>query len=314
MMYVVDMSETLGLGKVTKKIFNRSVLPYLPIEKSLELDGATTKFSGNTVIAHSPSIGVPIEALGFFSFHYAASNVASRFGKPTHMISGIYLPLKTRESDLKIIAKSLGDEAKKYSVIVTAGQTATYVGLEIPLLTSTCMGAEVRPPEKPRVGDAVLLVGEVGGEAVWLDRLAKGQEYENWTRFTPLPAILFLQNVVHVKIMHDVSEGGVIGALYEIAEGHKVMIDASSDNIVYAEGVQELDGEILRAPTYGALISIVSPEGVNEAKKRCQEIGVPCVIIGSVKEGNGLTLDGKPVTEQRRIDIDEIYGIFPGDE
>ncbi len=314
MMYVVDMSDTLGLGKVTKEIFNRSVLPYLPIEKNLELDGATTRFSGNTVIAHSPSIGVPIEALGFFSFHYAASNVASRFGKPTHMISGIYLPLKTRESALRVIAKSLGDEAKKYGVIVTAGQTATYFGLEIPLLTSTCMGGEVRSPEKPMVGDSILLVGEVGGEAVWLDRLAKGREYEGWMRFTPLPAILSLQNVDHVRIMHDVSEGGVIGALYEIAESHKVIIDASSDSIVYAEGVTELDGEILRAPTYGALITIVNPEGVNEAKKRCQDIGVSCTIIGSVFKGNGLILDGEPVTEQRRIDIDEIYGSFPGDE
>lgn len=314
MMYVVDMSDTLGLGKVTKEIFNRSVLPYLPIEKSLELDGATTSFSGNTVIAHSPSIGVPIEALGFFSFHYAASNVASRFGKPTHMISGIYLPLKTKETDLRIIAKSLGDEAKKYGVIVTAGQTATYFGLEIPLLTSTCMGGEVRAPEKPRADDVVLLVGKVGGEAVWLDGLAKGQDNGNWMSFTPLPAILSLQNVDQVRIMHDVSEGGVVGALYEIAEGHNVMIDASSDNIVYAQGATKLDGEILRAPSYGALITILSPEGVSEAKKRCQEIGVPCVILGLVGDGEGLFIDGEAVTEQRRIDIDEIYGSFPGDE
>jgi len=308
------MSDTLGLGKVTKEIFNRSVLPYLPVEKNLELDGATTRFSGNTVIAHSPSIGVPVEALGFFAFHYAASNVASRFGKPTHMISGIYLPLRTKESDLRVIAKSLGDEAKKYGVIVTAGQTATYFGLEIPLLTSTCMGGEVRSPQKPIMGDAVLLVGEVGGEAVWLERLAKGQEYESWMRFTPLPVILSLQNVDEVRVMHDVSEGGVIGALYEIAEGHSVRLDASSEDIVFADGVKELDSECLRAPSYGALVTIVSPEGVNEAKQRCQGIGVPCVVIGSVNEGNGLTLDGEPVTEQRRIGIDEIYGSFPKDE
>ncbi|MBT7346766.1 hypothetical protein HN807_06760 [Candidatus Bathyarchaeota archaeon] len=307
------MSDTLGLGKVTKEIFNRSVLPYLPIEKSLELDGATTEFSGKTVIAHSPSIGVPTEALGFFSFHYAASNVASRFGKPTHMISGIYLPLNTKESDLRIIAKSLGDEAKKYGVIVTAGQTATYFGLEIPLLTSTCMGIEVRPPKKPRVGDAVLLVGEVGGEAVWLDMLAKGFDYEGWKKFTPLQVILSLHNVNHVKIMHDVSEGGVFGALYEIAEGHNVMIDALSKDIVFADGTSDLDGEILRAPTYGALIIIVSPDGVKEAKKKCQEIGVPCTVIGSVRDGTGFSMDGEPITEQRRIDIDEIYGSFSGD-
>lgn len=304
------MSDALGLGKVTKKIFNRSVLPYLPIEKSLELDGATTELKGNTVIAHSPSIGVPTEALGFFSFHYAASNVASRFGKPTHMISGIYLPLKTSESDLKIIAKNLGEEARKYGVIVTAGQTATYYGLEIPLLTSTMMGEEIRAPSKLEENDRVVLIGEVGGEAVWLDKLAKNEPFHGWRSFTPLPAILALQGIPDVRMMHDVSEGGVIGALYEVAEGHGVELDVSSVDIVYAEGVSELEGEALRAPTYGTLIAIVAESGVVDVKARCQEIEVPCIVVGSVNEGTGLVIDGEQVLEQKRTGIDEIYGSF----
>jgi hydrogenase maturation factor len=304
------MSDALGLGKVTKEIFNRSVLPYLPVEKSLELDGATTELKGNTVIAHSPSIGVPNDALGFFSFHYAASNVASRFGKPTHMVSGIYLPLKTSEADLKIIAKNLGDEAKKYGVTVTAGQTATYYGLEIPLLTSTIIGEELRAPTKPRVGDKVLIIGEVGGEAVWLNKLSKGETSEEWRKFTPLPAILGIQGIDYVRVMHDVSEGGVIGALYEVAEGYEIKLDVASKDVVYAKGTEELNGETLRAPTYGSLISIVDPAGVMEVKEKSQEIGVPCVVIGTVSTGTGLILDCERVTEQKRIGIDEIYGAF----
>ncbi|MDP2901233.1 MAG: hypothetical protein Q8O47_09725, partial [Candidatus Bathyarchaeota archaeon] len=70
------MAEVLGLGKVSREVFRRSVLPFIPLDKELELDGATVKLTERTVIAHSPSIGVPLEALGFFAFHYAASNVA----------------------------------------------------------------------------------------------------------------------------------------------------------------------------------------------------------------------------------------------
>ena len=62
------MTGLLGLGKISKTVFNRSVLPFIPVDKSLELDGATMYLSGNTVIAHSPSIGVPIESPGFFAF------------------------------------------------------------------------------------------------------------------------------------------------------------------------------------------------------------------------------------------------------
>jgi len=142
------MMGELGLGKVTKEVFRRSVLPYIPIDQ-VELDGATIELTDHTVIAHSPSIGVPLEALGFFAFHYAASNVASRFGKPTHIVTGIYLPLRTPEEHLKVIAKSLGDEARRHGVKIGAGQTATYYGLEIPLITATCFGEALRPRGSP---------------------------------------------------------------------------------------------------------------------------------------------------------------------
>ena len=142
------MSEVLGLGKVSREVFERSVLPYIPLDGELELDGATVRLTNRTVIAHSPSIGVPLKALGFFAFHYAASNVACRFGRPTHMITGIYLPLKTREGDLKTIAKSIGDEAKKYGVKIAAGQTATYYGLEIPFVSTTCIGEQITKPNQ----------------------------------------------------------------------------------------------------------------------------------------------------------------------
>ena len=75
-------------------------------------------------------------------------------------------------------------------------------------------------------------------------------------------------------------------------------------------GVEELEGEALRAPTYGALIAIVSETCVVEVSSRCQEIGVPCTFIGSVNGVTGLTLNGEIVLEQKRTGIDEIYGSF----
>ena len=108
----------------------------------------------------------------------------------------------------------------------------------------------------------------------------------------------------------DISEGGVIGALYEVAEGHEIKLDVTSQEIVYAKGAEDLNGETLRAPTYGSLIIIVDPEGVIEVNQKCQEIGVFCSVIGSVSMGAGLIVDGEMITEQKRMGIDEIYGSF----
>jgi hydrogenase maturation factor len=305
------MNGTLGLGKVTREVFNRSVLPYFPVETAIELDGAITNLSGNTVIAHAPSIGVPIEALGFFAFHYSASNVAAKFGKPSQLISGIYLPLKTTEDELQIIAKGLGDEARKYGVTITAGQTGTYYGLDIPLLTATCLGECIGTPINVKAGDTVFLVGEVGGEAFWLDMISSNiQTNEIWKKFTPLPTILSLQNVRGIKLIHDVSEGGVIGSLFEVATTSNYGIEASSEGIVLYPGAEKLSVDIMRSPSYGSLIVIAEPEAVEDVKTLCIKLGVSCCIIGEVTIEHGLIFDSQLINKQERINLDEIYGSF----
>ena len=309
------MGETLGLGKVSREVFRRSVLPFIPVEGEPELDGASVQLSGHTVIAHSPSIGVPLEALGFFAFHYSAGNVAAKFGRPTHLITGIYLPLNTSEADLRTITKSLGEEARRYGVKVTAGQTATYSGLEIPLVTSTCLGESIGAPHAPEPGNRVLIIGEVGGEAVWLKELSIGRGSEVWRGFTPLPVILRLQGVPGIKLIHDVSEGGVKGSLYEAADSLDMRVDVSTSDLVYAEGAKGLGEDPLRGPSYGVLMVFSDLDCIQGVADICRELGLPCVDAGSINEGSGLYIDGEKVSEQRRVGLDEIYGsIGGGDE
>jgi len=304
------MSSILGLGKVSREVFERSVLPFIPMDKELELDGATVRLTDRTVISHSPSIGVPLEALGFFAFHYAASNVACRFGRPTYMITGIYLPLRTSECDLKTIAKSLGDEAKKYGVMIAAGQTATYYGLGIPFVSTTCLGEQKRKPVKPRVEDVTLLIGEVGGEAVWLTNLSGGVSDESWKNFTALQTILALSEVEGVKLLHDVSEGGVKGSLTEVLRSLSLSLSFNSADVFFAKGTQKLSQDLLRSPTYGTIIAIVDPEKVGEIIGKCTDMKVKVSRLGALKAGSGLIVDGKRVEEQARIEIDELYGTF----
>jgi len=53
----------LGLGKVSREVLRRSVFPFIPLEEEPVLDGGMVQLSGRTIVAHSPSIGVPLDAL-----------------------------------------------------------------------------------------------------------------------------------------------------------------------------------------------------------------------------------------------------------
>ena len=304
------MGSLLGLGKVKREVFERSVLPFIPLDRELELDGAAVKLTERTIIAHSPSIGVPNDALGFFAFHYAACNVACKFGHPTHMITGIYLPLETNEDDLRTIAKNLGDEARKFGVTIVAGQTAAYYGLEIPFVSTTCLGDSARSPERPVEGDCVMLAGEVGGEAVWLSDLSRGGADGRWRHFSALPTILALQDLRGVKMMHDVSEGGVKGALLEIMMDLKLRLEFDSGSLNYAKGANEVSQDVLRAPTYGVLVVISSKGAQKDVEMACIRAGLPVSVLGYLKKGFGLVIDDEPVKEKERIEIDALYGSF----
>ncbi len=305
-----ESGEVLGLGKVSREVLERSVFPFLPLLGAPELDGGVIQHQGRVVVAHSPSIGVPLEALGFFAFHYAASNVAARFARPRHMVIGIYLPLETREEDLRTIARGLGGEAARYGVTIVAGQTATYAGIEIPLLTATCIGEQLRQPRRPSARDVVFVVGDVGGEAVWLRSLFEGRRSGVWRDFTPLPAALRLQEVEGVTLMHDVSEGGVKKALHEVASALGLKLEVESGGLRLVDGVEGLGEDALRLPTYGSLIALVDPDEGDEVQRACGELGVPCAPVGVVEEGECLYIDGVKVEDLERIDLDRLYGSF----
>jgi hydrogenase maturation factor len=305
-----EYDDVLGLGKVSPEVLERSVFSLLPMEAELTLDGGTISLDGKAVIAHSPSIGVPLNALGFFAFHYAASNVAARFGRPRHLVTGIYLPLETRERDLRTISRNLGDEAKRYGVTVVAGQTATYHGLEIPLITTTCIGEPVGKIVRPKSGDRVLILGSVGGEAVWLERLSSGSGDDEFRDYTPLPYALRMHSISGVRLMHDVSEGGVKRALLEVSSANDCRIDVDSALIDYADGAEALGQDVLRAPTYGALVVVVDPDTGAKVQEVCSELDVPVADAGVVSEGEGLYIDEERVEVGRRMAIDEVYGSF----
>ncbi len=189
-----------------------------------------------------------------------------------------------------------------------AGQTATYYGLEIPLLTATCFGESLRDIGEPEPGDAVAVMGEVGGEGAWLKAVSGGVKSDDYRRFTPLHSILALQGCPYIKLMHDVSEGGVKGGLYEVQDAHKVRVVVDSESLNVIKEVAEGDGDPLRAPSYGALIAVIDGGGIDEIRLLCEEHGIPFAAAGRVAEGRGLFVDGVEVTEQKRVELDELYG------
>jgi predicted fused transcriptional regulator/phosphomethylpyrimidine kinase len=131
-----------------------------------------------------------------------------------------------------------------------------------------------------------------------------------WRSLTALQTILALGELEGVKLLHDVSEGGVKGALGEVLRSLSVSLSFDSADVAYARGAQKLKQDLLLAPTYGTIIAIVDPNSAGEIIGKCSDLKVKVSRLGSLRSGSGLIVDGKRVEEGARIEIDELYGSF----
>lgn len=225
-------------------------------------------------------------------------------------ICGIYLPPKTTVDELEIIAREFGKEAKTYGVEVVGGHTGVYEGINTPLVSVTMLGIKKRKSDIPKPRDKVLVIGEIEAEAYWLYSLAHGLDVKEdfWRKLTCLPIALKLIDVKGVKVMHDISEGGVKGALLEIVEWLGIGLSIKSNVLPLFEEFNKLGIDPLIAPSYGVLIALVSNDSLEEAVHVLNNLNIPYSLVGEVISKKKLLIDGELVTKVVRSELDNLYG------
>jgi predicted fused transcriptional regulator/phosphomethylpyrimidine kinase len=110
--------------------------------------------------------------------------------------------------------------------------------------------------------------------------------------------------------MHDVSEGGVQGALFEIVESLTIGIEINSSNIKMSEKLNQELVDPLCSPSYGTLIVIIDETGLEPVKKLCERKGYEFSRAGLINKTPSLIVDNEVVKDQKRVELDEVYGSF----
>jgi hydrogenase maturation factor len=86
------------------------------------------------------------------------------------------------------------------------------------------------------------------------------------------------------KVMHDVTEGGVLGGVYEIAENTGLGVELYEENIYFHPATRALlnvfpDLELLRLISSGSLLIVAKKD--NEIRNKLKEAGIDSFSIGS---------------------------------
>ena len=306
----------MKIGKIDEKTFTRYLLGRLGRKDRTVLvpplagvDAGVVDAGGGRVlvVAEDPIFtmpGLPLSMFGRFTVHIGASDVAVLGVKPRYMTYSLLLPPETRTRDLKTIVDAIHATAVALDIAVVGGHTGFYPGIPAPLIGGITVfafapkGAYVTPAGA-RPDDAVILTKGPAIETAGLLSSLRGKELEAryprvlvrrakalCSEISVVKDALTAMKAGGVRAMHDATEGGVVGGLYEIANASGVGLEADESLMVYPEEVRMVCDAFgidpVCAIAEGSLLITAEAASASAILRRLKAAGIAASVIGKI--------------------------------
>lgn len=291
-----------GLGKRKESVI---VPPFTGIDAAV-IDIGNDRV---LVIAEDPIFsipGQPLEMFGWYTVHIGASDVAVMGVKPEYMAYTLLLPPGTSDDDLRRIIESIHRTAEELEIAIVGGHTGYYLGFAAPTVGGITVFAIAEKdsyvtPAGARAGDDVILTKGPAIETAGI--LAVLREKELLERYpkklvekakalckemTVVKDALIAMEAGGVTAMHDATEGGVLGGLFEIANASGVGMEIDESLFIYPEEVKivcDVFGiDPVKAIAEGSLLITSNPKSSERIIERLEEGGISASVIGRVTD------------------------------
>jgi len=306
----------MKIGKIDDAAFRAVILrrlgkkdPTVLVPPRAGVDAGVVDLGGGKVlvVAEDPIFTMPrlpLETFGWFTVHIGASDVAVMGVRPRYMTYSLLLPPETGAGDLKVIVDSIHKTALGLGIAIVGGHTGFYPGFAAPTIGGITVFAVARKgeyvtPAGARPGDDVLLTK---GPAIETAGILSALREEELTASHPAAlvgrakALCFQMSVVKdalaamaaggVTAMHDATEGGVIGGLFEIAAASGVGMEVDESLFIYPDEVRmvcEAFGiDPVSAIAEGSLLITARPASSARIVARLKRLGIAASVVGRV--------------------------------
>ncbi len=320
-----DLLKKLVFEKITYRNDDVRVRP------GIGEDCAVIDFGESECIMSTDPITSAVGDIGRLSIHITCNDIASNGVQPLGIMLAVMLPEGTTEEDVAYIMGQAAETAAELNVEIIGGHTEITPAVKQPVIVSTAIGKAVSGSSQSGddmvPGDHIMMTKAVGLEGSGIIACDHGQELKDvMTEAEIETAKSFLDRVSVVREgvaagsvgthgMHDITEGGILGAVWEMcqisgngAEIWKDKIPAEPETLKICE---KFDINPLRLISSGSMVIIVPEDKKEEMLSAMDAAGVSCSIIGVVKDkAAGVKMSDNGVLAE--IDppyADEIYKV-----
>ena len=336
--------ELPALGKVTPEFFNRVIYPKLGaadptlmVKPQHGVDFGVIDLGDRVMVLSTDPFYIARE-LGFekaawFAVHIIASDVAVSGIAPRYLSIDLNLPPEMTQEELARMWDTVHSECEALGIAVVTGHTARYAGCTYPMVGgATMLGIDKKEKlisPQARVGDAVVVskgpaVETTGLMSAYFPKYLEAaygaafvkKAQDVYYQMSTVKDALLAASVGGVTAMHDATECGVFGGLFEIAAHSKVGMNIRVEDIVLQDEVAKtckcFDIDPYVAISEGTLLATARPAKAQAVVDALGAEGIPASVCGEVtpeSEGMHIIENGekRPLEHPR---VDPFWGRF----
>lgn len=327
----------MKIGKVSESVLKRSVLKQVKNRREEVLLGAgvgedcgiVRLLPGEVLAFTTDPITGTVKDIGALAVHITANDLASTGAEPIGIMLTILLPESVYESELKEMMKQIESTCEVLDIQIIGGHTEVTKAVNQPVITVSGIGKvkedSIISTANARDGHDIIVTKWIGIEGTSI--IAKEKETELLGRFTKEFIETAKSFDTHISVveeaavavksgvsaMHDVTEGGIFGALWEMAEASGVGLSVDLKKIPIRQETVELC-EYYDLNPYTMISSgcmLMAAVNGNDLVYELEKAGMKATIIGKFTKGNDRIVYNEG--EQRYLEppkSDEIYKIY----
>lgn len=321
-----DMLEKLIIGPINKNRHKRADVLIRP--KTGE-DCAAIEFKNELCIVSTDPITGADRNAGYLAVHINCNDVASSGGEPVGILLTLLLPPESTEEELAEIVAGAYEAAAETGIEIIGGHSEVTAAVNKPVVSAAIIGKTTGrsfiSSGGAVPGQSVIMTKWAGLEgtaiiaADYEDRLAESIPEEKIKAAKEMKGFLSVLPEAKIAVkcgataMHDVTEGGILGAVWEVSECSGTGVEIYLDKIPVKDVTKEICAcagiDPYRLISSGSMI-MTAADG-DKVVSELINAGIEASVIGRVTENTGrFIVDGSARIQLEEPGKDELYNAF----
>lgn len=299
----------MNVGKLSNDMLKSIILDNIEFKRDeivlragIGEDCAAMDFGENVCLITTDPITGTANEVGRLAVHISCNDIASNGAEPIGLMLTILAPEGTTEEELSLIMKEAGEEAKKLKVEIIGGHTEITTAVNRIVVSSTAIAKQSKEKlfsnKNIKEGDLILMTKSAGIEGTGIIAYEKSKDLLNiLTEEELIKSKELLRDIsvvpegviagkYPITSMHDVTEGGVLGSIWELCDGVNLGAVINYESIFIEEVTKKIckyyNINPLRLISSGTMIITMDRENSNNLILELKNNNIKIKIIGEI--------------------------------